>query len=586
MVLNIHCMAISGNVSPSKQVEEEESEGKVDDWQFKPEETHFETQGIHSKSRAALKSASPIMLSASSADTIGFSTGGAKDINNFRENIKNNFLPIPSDVTYEGLFYDYFFETGESQPCNQLFCPSYTSALSKDPFSGKEEYFLSVGLNSDIKQSDFSRKKLHLVIVLDISGSMTSPFNRFYYDQFNKGEREQPEKDEKEWEKTKMQIATQSVVALLDHLNPEDSLGVVLFNHTAHLAKPLRTVGSTDMEAIKGHILEIPSLGGTNMSSGIEMAGELLKKYSSTEDKEVEKRIIFLTDAQPNTGELSEKGMTGITKAHAEQKIYTTFIGIGVDFNTELIETISKIRGTNYYAVHSPTEFKKQMDKNFDYMVTPLVFNLQLKIKAPGFEIQKVYGSPEANESTGEIMKVNTLFPSEKKEGEIRGGLVLLQLKKLPDNKENTLQLNVSYEDRNGKKSSNSMDFVFQDNGKQEYYDNKGIQKGIALSRYATLMKNWILHERTKGKSPEGSNQRKGDSLLEMYRKHGIPFFHDPGFELSKWERQSQKLTVSEEYKELINKFIPYFEKEMKSIGDDFMQKEMNILNLLASHSN
>lgn len=43
--------------------------------------------------------------------TIGFSVGGAKDINDFRENIRNNYLPIVTDLSYEGLFYDYFFDT-------------------------------------------------------------------------------------------------------------------------------------------------------------------------------------------------------------------------------------------------------------------------------------------------------------------------------------------------------------------------------------------------------------------------------------------------------------------------------------------
>jgi hypothetical protein len=65
-----------------------------------------------------------------SGNTIGLSTGGAKDIINFRENIENNYLPLPTDVTYEGLFYDYYFDTGISRPCDKLFCPSYASAVT------------------------------------------------------------------------------------------------------------------------------------------------------------------------------------------------------------------------------------------------------------------------------------------------------------------------------------------------------------------------------------------------------------------------------------------------------------------------
>ena len=43
---------------------------------------------------------------------IGYSTGGAKDINNFRDNIDNGYFPLAQDITYEGIFYDYYFDTG------------------------------------------------------------------------------------------------------------------------------------------------------------------------------------------------------------------------------------------------------------------------------------------------------------------------------------------------------------------------------------------------------------------------------------------------------------------------------------------
>ena len=99
---------------------------------------------------------------------IGFSVGGAKDINNFRENIKNSYFPIYTDITYNGLFYDYYFDTGKKTESEHLFSPSYSCAISKDPISNMNEYYITVGLNSNIKESDFQRKKLNLVVVLDV----------------------------------------------------------------------------------------------------------------------------------------------------------------------------------------------------------------------------------------------------------------------------------------------------------------------------------------------------------------------------------------------------------------------------------
>jgi len=145
--------------------------------------------------------------------------------------------------------------------------------------------------------------------------------------------------------KTKMRVATESVAALIGHLEDDDRFGVVLFESGAHLAKPLNRVGDTDMGAIKDHILEIYPRGGTQMSAGMKMGTGLFDKYVNADPVEYENRIIFLTDAMPNIGETSESGLWGMTKENSENRIYSTFIGIGVDFNTKLVEHITKIKG-------------------------------------------------------------------------------------------------------------------------------------------------------------------------------------------------------------------------------------------------
>lgn len=503
------------------------------------------------------------------SDNIGLSAGGAKDINNFRENIINNYLPLPTDITYEGLFYDYYFDTGQVEECDSLFCPSYTYAVTRDPLSGEVEYYLSVGLNSGMKESDFQRKKLNLVIVLDISGSMSSSFRDYYYDQF--GNVVELSEEEKSMEK--IEVAEKSIVALLNHLEDDDRFGMVLFNKDAYLAKPLNLVGETDMEAIEEHILEIQADGSTNLYSGMVMATGLFDDFIDANQSEYENRIIFLTDAMPNTGKTGEDSFLGVLENNADDHLYTTFIGIGVDFNSELIEHITKTRGANYYSVHSPTQFKERMDDEFEYMVTPLVFDLQLTLEAEGWEIEKVYGSPEANEATGELMKVNTLFPSKIENGETRGGLILLKLKKVAE--DNTLNLKASYEDRNGNKESIESTVVFS-NEEPEFFANSGIRKGVLLSRYADLMKNWLIDERENDGTSHSWEPR-------VNHEDGIIV---PPTTLGQWERQSLPLYVSPPYKEIFQQFSEYFLSEAEAIGDETLNQELEILKILLTIDN
>ena len=515
---------------------------------------------------AAYSMASP---AAAASPSIGFSAGGAKDVNSFRENIKQDYLPLPSDVTYEGLFYDYYFDTGESKECKKLFCPSYSYAATKDPFSGEPQYYLSVGLNSGMK--DFQRKKLNLVVVLDYSGSMGSPFDEYYYDRF--GNKVEPKEGESEKSKTKMQIADESVVALLDHLKPEDRFGLVIFSDEAFPVDPLTSAADKDLDKLKNIILGISEYGGTNMEAGMQRGTALFDRFLEADKSEYENRIIFLTDAMPNIGETGDLGLFRMLQDNADQGIYTTFVGIGVDFNTELAESITKIKGANYYSVHAAREFKERMADEFDFMVTPLVFDLRLKLDAPGYEIEKVYGSPEADQATGELMKVNTLFPSRAEEGQVKGGVILVKLKKLSG--DGNMILKVSYQDREGVRDSDEaqVDLAWDSKATEagaNFYQNSGIRKAVLLSRYADLLKNWMIDERMAA-------ERGWQIVPSVTLANGIVI----PVELGEWERQSMPLTVSEPYPELFGRFLDYYRTEAQAIGDSTLEQEEAILEKL-----
>jgi len=555
----------------------------IDDWEYNTtkimEENPKSINNIRYLNRGSaslnVKALSmPISSAPIAESSIGLAVGGAKDTNNFKENIENGYLPKLDSITYEGQFYQHYFDTGlNGKECKELFCPSYSSAKRVNIFTKDGEYFLSVGLNSGIKTKDFKRKKLNLVVVLDISGSMGSTFDSYYYDK-KSGER--VENSEKE-SKKKITIANESIVAMLSHLKGDDRVGIVLFDDRAYLAKPLREVKYTDKEAIKKHILEIKEQGGTNWSAGYKKALELFD--SADLSKDYENRIVFLTDAMPNRGELRKDRLFGMAKRASEKGIHTTFIGIGVDFNNDLVEYVTKTKGANYFSVHSSSEFKKRLDKEFDYMVTPLVYDLVLKLDSKNYKIDAVYGSPEAKLATGEIMRVNTLFPSSRENGKTKGGIILLKLKKENNSTNDDIKLKVSYKDINNKSFSNEQSVRFKN--KKVYYDNLGIRKAILVSDYVTIMKNWLIDARA------GCND-KVDWIMQDYpaiakRCMIFPPKRPIYPAVKTWERKSCRLKVSEGYKKLFSVFRDYFVKEMKIIGDDSLKEELSILDLLLS---
>lgn len=555
------------------------TKAKIDDWKYSNKESNKEyvtksndSAGVFSVPQgqsSALSSKSTTSFSSKSESTVGLSVGGSKNIDNFRENIKNGYFPISTDITYNGLFYDYYFETGKQKESEDLFSPSYSMAISKDPISSKDEYYMTVGLNSNIKQSDFKRKKQNIVVVLDISGSMESSLQSYYYDEgnsiFSKLKKN----------KSKMELANEAVNLMIDELNDDDRFGMVLFDDGAYLGKPLSLIGDTDIKEIKEHILDIEARGGTNFEAGYKKGTDLFDK-EILNDKEYDNRIIVITDAMPNVGSTNKSGLLKYIESNSKNGIYTSFIGVGVDFNTEVIESLSNVRGANYYSISSNEQFKKILSEDFEYMVTPLVFDLNLNFESTEYDIEKVYGTDSEDLSSGNIMKVNTLFPSSTNENsESKGGVILLKLKKKDNSTDNKINLRVSYTDRDGNKHSNSQDIEFNKN--EEFYENTGIRKAIALTRYVNTLKSWILYERTNKDERFYICEDVGvidcDYVKEDVRKI-----------LGENERTSVKLTVSEEYKENFKNIKSYLENEKNELKDEDLKKEIDLLEELIKY--
>eukprot|EP00887_Chlorella_sp_A99_P004125 scaffold23.g4125.t1 len=498
------------------------------------------------------RSAAPLVRAAQgsvSGGTIGFRTGGQQDIENFRWGGLSGCSPetwvwcgvvwcgvVWCGVVWCGVVWcvakDYYFDTSPSAPperaapapapggdapqprvaaaddaaapppCTDLFCPRYSLALAPDPLlaaAGRApppDVFLAVGLDSGLQAADFKRKPLNLVLLLDASGSMASAgLNNQFCNLIGT-----PEQNA-----TKFQVAKEVLTGIQGLLGPEDRFSIVLFGSSACVPKPLGLVRCADVAGIAAGIKGARAPGSTNMQDGYDTATAQLRacrECMTAGLNSSESRIVIITDAEPNT-----------------------VIGVGLDFNTALIDTISR--------------------------VTPLVFDLELKAilgkkesmgrvdsasLAGGWRLLAAYGSPNPNDTAlggnGTIMRVNTLFPSPKTEEGIKartaisnglprpppglapqGGVVLLRVAPPPAGADSQpLSLAVSYTDRaNATFTSRrtvgipaallaaqqagggggASEGPFLPPAEDSFFQSSGVRKAVALARYSDLMQTW-----------------------------------------------------------------------------------------------
>jgi Ca-activated chloride channel homolog len=212
--------------------------------------------------------------------------------------------------------------------------------------------------------------------------------------------------------------------------------------------------------------------------------------------------------------------------------------------------------------VFSAAQFKQKLVDEFEFMVTPLLYDLALSVRAEGYEIEKVYGSPEADEATGELMRVNTLFPTRTVQGEAKGGLVLLKLRQTGAASPK-LVLEARCEDRSGRIITNRSVVEFPETYGEEGFEHSGIRKGVLLARYGQLVKDWLASE-GRGRAAVVAAEKAQAGL-------GL------------WERPSQDLAVGSSWADRMRVFLAHFHGERQAIGDQTLEKEERILATLAN---
>lgn len=464
--------------------------------------------------------------------------GGIKGGNlTFDETLKEGLLPKSSSISCATIFSKYIFDMKKNST-DDFVDISVLTARAVNPLTDQQEKFIGLGLLS-CEDGKNHREPLNLVIILDISGSMSGK---------------------------KLELAKSCLEGIFCKLNEDERIGILTFNDECGVICDIASKKDINKEELFKKIRLISANGGTILSAGYDPAVAMLKSQIEKDSQAPAKdlslpknnRIIFLTDAMID--DISEKDYLYKINVESSQKpwnIFTSFIGVGMDFDSDLITRLTKVRGSNYFSVIRDEDFKKTLNDDFNYIVTPLCFDVYVSMQSSKYEIERTYGSEydfkgkdedkgdEVNEmKKGGVLKIDTLSAYEKTPGGIKGGVVLIKLKeKIEENKEmdDKILISITYEDISGLKHEVKKEVVVSfEKDQKECFESVGIRKAYLLGQYTCFIKEYI-----DGK----------------YKDHG-------------------------KKEEIIEKFIGFFEKEMKILNDKLLLNEHENLLLVVHKKN
>jgi Ca-activated chloride channel family protein len=248
--------------------------------------------------------------------------------------------------------------------CDAPLCLSLGYGFAPAADDKTQALFIHLGMSSNIDPATFHRTPLQVALVIDRSGSM---------------------------EGRNMEGVKRALRALVGRLTPQDEIAIVAFDSEAELLLPAMRV--SDTARILAAIDSITPDGATNIEAGLKIGADQLGALEKRSG--YSRRIILFTDALPNAGTTDTAGFRAITARYADEGIGLTVFGVGVEFGQELVYHITRLRGANFFYLDTPEKGEKLITEEFDYMVTPLVYDLKVRIATPkGMRLRAVYGLP------------------------------------------------------------------------------------------------------------------------------------------------------------------------------------------------
>jgi Ca-activated chloride channel family protein len=233
--------------------------------------------------------------------------------------------------------------------------------------------------------SDTKRKPMNLVLVIDRSGSMG---------------------DENKLEQVKQAAST-----IIQNMNATDRLAVVIYDDTIHTLIPSTLV--EDKSKMLAMIERLTPGGSTNLCGGMQQGFEEVHKYFNRNSVN---RIVLLSDGLANAGITDPNQIAAEAKRIRENSISVSTMGVGIDYNENLMANLADASGGNYYYVSKEINMAEIFRKEWNLMQSMIATDARASIElADGVDVVDVAGFQWQKKGSRLTIQVPDIYSGENK---------------------------------------------------------------------------------------------------------------------------------------------------------------------------
>jgi len=152
----------------------------------------------------------------------------------------------------------------------------------------------------------------------------------------------------------KLEKAKEAAITALRRLGPEDIFSMVVYDDRVDTIIPAQSARNT--EWIEGRIREIRAGNSTALFGGVSQGAAELRKHLA---ERAVNRVILLSDGLANVGPRSPEDLARLGAALAKEGIAVTTVGVGMDYNEDLMTRLSQAGDGNTYFVESSDDLPR-----------------------------------------------------------------------------------------------------------------------------------------------------------------------------------------------------------------------------------
>jgi len=211
----------------------------------------------------------------------------------------------------------------------------------------------------------------------------------------------------------KIEDARASARHFVSQLSPQDRIAIISYSDGVRVdlpsSKATKATKKSAIEAIAG----IQSGGSTNLSGGLFRAQDEVERHLSAGQVN---RVILMSDGLANRGLTDTKAISKRAQQTSQRGVTTTTMGVGTDYNEDLMTSLADHAGGNYYFIQESKQianvFKEELRKMFATVAQNTVVEFTLE---DGIDLKDLYGYTFTRQDGKVTVALSDIFGGQKR---------------------------------------------------------------------------------------------------------------------------------------------------------------------------